>query len=208
MTGASASTIRAGILASVLLIAEWLGRYVGGIRPLVLTACLMLVMQPLWGMYNLGFQLSFLAVVGILVFSDLLTTFSQGMAATTIREYTGETIAAQLMVTPLLLWSFGEISLVSILGNVLIIPVIPIVMIGGFISSVVYAVIPVSLVGYPVLLLIQWVLWLTERVASIPSAMITVPNFGILSLMLGYLSLAGIYWGMRRIQNKKRLNSL
>lgn len=197
ITGASTSTIRAGVLAIILLLAEWMGRYSAGMRPLVLTASLMLIFSPLLAVYSLGFQLSFLAVVGILVFSDALTTFSQGMAATKIRDMVGETVAAQLMVTPLLLMTFGEISLISVLGNVVIIPFIPLVMMGGAVSVLLYGLIPLDIIGYPIQLLISLILWITQWMGSWSFALLQVEDFPWWGSVLGYGVIGGLYAVMR-----------
>ncbi len=202
ITGASPSTIRAGVLALILLLAEWSQRYVAGMRPLVLTAALMMIVSPLIGLYNLGFQLSFLAVIGILIFSDALTTFSQGMAAVTIRDMIGETVAAQLMVTPLLLVTFGEVSLISIIGNLLIIPLIPLIMLGGVISVILYAIFPVAVIGYPVNLLISFLLELTEWFGNWSFALLKIAYFPWWGAVLGYL-LIGVLWGMMQFVQKR-----
>jgi competence protein ComEC len=76
---------------------------------------------------DLGFQLSFLAVIGILYLEEYLRRFLK-------YKIISETISAQLMVLPLIWYKFGEFNLFSFLNNTLLIPFIPYLMLLGFIS--------------------------------------------------------------------------
>lgn len=74
LTGAEASIMRAGIFAMLILTAEQLQRYVGGIRPLILCATILVIINPLYIGYDIGFQLSFLAVIGLIIYGQIFKT--------------------------------------------------------------------------------------------------------------------------------------
>lgn len=68
MIGAPASAVRAGIMVGLFLIAQHFGRLAAGSRIIVLAATIMLVFNPLLLISDIGFQLSFLAVMGLIQF--------------------------------------------------------------------------------------------------------------------------------------------
>lgn len=204
LTGAEASIIRASVFASIILIAEYTQRYVGGLRPLILTAFLMNIFFPVYIIFDIGFQLSFLAVIGLLFYSNLFTTFSQGLPSLTLKNLIGETIAAQIMVLPILIYHFQEISLISIVANAFIIPFIPFFMLYGSISSIVYSLIfTTKIITYPLEILIELILWLNAQLATLPYSTITVPKPNILYLIIIYFILYYIGYIIRKINKSK-----
>ena len=204
LTGAEASIIRASIFASIILIAESLQRYVGGLRPLILTAFVMNLLYPVYIIFDIGFQLSFLAVVGLLFYSNLFTTFSQGLPSLTLKNLIGETVAAQIMVLPILIYHFQEISLISILANALIVPFIPFFMLYGSISSILYSTIFThKILTYPLELLIESILWINAKLAILPYSTISVPKLNFLYLIIIYFILYSIGYIIKRIHNSK-----
>ncbi|MDO5481261.1 MAG: ComEC/Rec2 family competence protein [Candidatus Saccharibacteria bacterium] len=128
MVGLSPSMLRAGIVAGMSLIAWHFGREQETWRMLLLVMAGTLIYEPR-NLSDLGWQLSFGSFFGLLVVGPKLTKFFFGE-----REpgFIGETVfsslAAGIAVTPILLYNFGSISLISILMNLLILPTISPVM--------------------------------------------------------------------------------
>lgn len=143
MTGASASVVRAGIMGSIILIASGLGRLSDARNAILLTAAIMIVFNPFLLVFDVGFQLSFAAVLGLIYIYPLLQS-RLGVRGETggIREIALMTLAAQLAVLPLLVGYFKTISLFSLPANILILPFMPIVMLLGFISGVAGLILP------------------------------------------------------------------
>jgi len=75
MIGAPASAVRAGIMATLFLAAQHLGRISAGSRAIVLTATIMLISNPLLLALDIGFQLSFLAIMGLIYLQPILFNF-------------------------------------------------------------------------------------------------------------------------------------
>ncbi len=109
-------------------------------RAIVFAGSLMLIENPLLLRSDVGFQLSFLAVLGIIylmpVFQDLLKKISNSKNFSSLRDVISMTLAAQIFTLPLLVYNFGYISLVSLVVNVLIVPMLSFIMIFGFIFSI------------------------------------------------------------------------
>lgn len=174
LTGASASTMRAGIFALAILGAEFSGRFVAGIRPLIVCASGMLVFFPLFALYNVSFQFSFLAVCGIMTFSHVFRRFSQGMSSVRIGDLIGETLSAQLFVAPLLLFHFGQVSLIALFSNLIIVPFIPFIMAYGVLSVGVYQIIAHRMVGLPLEYLLDALFTVVRWLGSIPGAFLEI----------------------------------
>ena len=136
MIGASASGVRAGITALLFLTAQHFGRLSSASRLMLFAATIMLAFNPLLLRLDVGFQLSFLAVTGLIFlqpfFSNLFKKIPDNFQ---LRTSISTTLSAQVFVLPLLIYNFGQVSLISPLINVLILPLIPFVTILGFIFS-------------------------------------------------------------------------
>ena len=149
MAGAEAPIVRAAIMGSLTYLGMFLGREKEAVVGLVAAAMLMLLFNPLI-LFDIGFQLSFMATTGILFVYPLLK--GKVFSLVGVGEDLRVTLSAQLGVLPLLLVHFGEVSLLSPLVNGLVLPVTPLIMVlGAFI-------IPASLV--PGLgQLVAWLAW-------------------------------------------------
>ena len=139
MTGAESSVVRAAIMGILILFANEKGHLFDVRNIIILSAFLMLIFNPYLLVFDVGFELSFLALVGIVYLKPLLFYQTQKEKAQTEnffnwKDAIQETISAQVLVFPLLLNTFGYFSLVSILSNALILWLIPITMFLGFLS--------------------------------------------------------------------------
>lgn len=157
LTGMSASGIRAGIMGSIFLFAQKIGRQSHIERIIVQAAAIILLFNPLLLLYDVGFELSFLAVLGLIYleepireFLKLLITKSQSIIFPSrinkqvfteqnnkfdnVLIMVSATLSAQVFTLPIMLYNFGNISLVSPITNILILPIVEPLMILGFIS--------------------------------------------------------------------------
>jgi competence protein ComEC len=136
LTGAQTSSLRAGAMASIFLFGEKLGRAQSALRALALVAALMLFFNPLYLRDNIGFQLSFSATLGLILFLGFFKNLldrKKALKKLNLSYLISITLAAQLMVFPLLLYHFSRFSLASFFSNLFIVPLLPFVMGLGFI---------------------------------------------------------------------------
>ena len=192
LTGAEASIMRAGIFAMLILSAEQLQRYVGGMRPLILCATILVFINPLYIAYDIGFQLSFLAVIGLIIYGQVFKTYTEGIPSLGILPMIGETFFAQILVLPILIYYFGEVSIISILANILIVPIIPLAMAWGSITSLFLSW---PIFTYPLVITIQLVLGVNQYLASISWVSIKVTQISGFMLILIYVFFGSIYFG-------------
>jgi len=130
LTGMSASVIRAAVMGWFVLLALFSGRRSSGVQTLLLSAAAMIAVNPRILLYDMSFQLSFLATLGILLYVPVLeekAVFLEKVPAFA-RESLTVTLAAQVFTVPLMLWRFGRLSLIAPLTNILFLPLIPEIM--------------------------------------------------------------------------------
>ncbi len=133
LTGLPSSGVRAGIMGGLYLLAQKLGRQSMGSRVIVMACAVMLFINPLYLFYDVGFQLSFLAVLGLIYLEPFIKRFVKFSIVST-------TLAAQIFILPIMVYNFGNISYVSPITNLLISPIVSLLMIFGFLSSIAGAV--------------------------------------------------------------------
>lgn len=133
MTGASSSVVRAALMGTVLLLAKYYGRAQYSLNALVFAALIMVILNPKILVFDVSFQLSFLATAGILyIYPYFLGRFKKVPNFFKLRDTISATCAAQVAVLPILLFNFHQVSLISPIVNVLVIPLIPFAMFLGF----------------------------------------------------------------------------
>ncbi|MEN8078178.1 ComEC/Rec2 family competence protein [Clostridioides difficile] len=128
-SGASAPAVRAYIMIVILNIGNIVKRNYNPLAALSLAGIVLLLIKPYY-IYNLGFILSFLATLGIILFNKNLNKKLYKLP-NLLRSTIAISISAQLFTFPILILYFNEISLNFIIGNVLIIPFINILVILG-----------------------------------------------------------------------------
>ena len=137
MTGASASVVRASIMGLVLLFANGYGRLYDSRNSLLLAGAVMIYQNPLILRFDVGFQLSFLAVMGLLyIYPFLNNKFHKIPELWKLKELTLMTISAQIAVAPSLIYYFNQFSFLSLPANILILPLVPFAMLIGFMSGI------------------------------------------------------------------------
>jgi len=145
MVGGEASVVRAAIMGALALLAEHIGRPRDILHLVALTAVGMVLIDPTVTVFDLGFQLSFLSLLGIILIQPALGKifgFTPGRKESFLawKENGLTTISAQLAVFPVLIVNFDYFSLTSILANILILFTVPLVMFLGFLLAALSAV--------------------------------------------------------------------
>ncbi|UPA22352.1 ComEC family competence protein [Candidatus Peribacteria bacterium] len=188
--GASASVARASIMGILGLFALQTGR-LKNIRLLIAwTAFFMLLWNPKLLWYDAGFQLSFLAVIGLSETAPILERWLKRIPNVLgVREALTVTIAAQVFAMPWVVLQFGTLSLISPLANILVAPLIPFAMLCGFLGTVISIVsLPVGqLTGFVAWGCMELILLIATTLARIPFASLTLPKIGVAIVGLYYV---------------------
>lgn len=148
LVGADAAVVRAALMGGTGLLSKQLGRKQDGINSLIVVAVGMVFLNTMV-LWDVGFQLSFAATAGLILYADPLANWFVRQAsritseerarqiAGPIGEYFLFTLAAQFATIPIMAYHFGRISLISFIANPFILPVQPAVMILGGLALIV-----------------------------------------------------------------------
>ncbi|MEK7195260.1 MAG: ComEC/Rec2 family competence protein [Patescibacteria group bacterium] len=137
MVGAEPSVVRAAIMGFLALAAGEAGRIYNIKNAIAITASAMVLINPFVLVYDIGFELSFVSLLGIVYLYPSLKNFlkSKDDGFMNWREIAVLTLSAQLAVLPIIVRTFGNFSLTSVLANVLILEFIPLTMLLGFLLA-------------------------------------------------------------------------
>jgi competence protein ComEC len=158
LTGIQSSVLRAALMGVAVLLALTMETKVKPLGSLFLAAVIILLFDPLL-IQDLGFQLSFLATLGLIVTLPPLQAKLDWLP-TTIASLVAVPLAASIWVLPLLCYQFNTLATYSIGVNILCTPLITIISLGGMISGMLALIFPAvgsaiaSLLFYPTTLLI------------------------------------------------------
>lgn len=207
LVGADASVVRAAIMGTIFLVASrWLGRPNYAFASLMLAALLMTLFNPhtLW---DVGFQLSFAATLGLMLYADPLIQWTRRRLSNWLEKpavdrtmgFLSEavliTIAAQILTLPLMILYFRQLSLISLLANALILPAQPGVMIWGGLATLTGMVSPLigQFFAWVAWLFLAYTIWLVRLFAAVPWASVSV-NMPATAVLLLYALIALITW--------------
>ena len=134
LSGFDAPIVRAAVMGTIGFSAIFLGRINYAYRALFLSAGIMLIFYPLW-IYDLGFILSFSATLSLMLFERRINKWSRVIPGI-FREGFSTSVAAQILVAPILVFAFGSVNVLSPVINALILWTVPIVTVVGMISGI------------------------------------------------------------------------
>ncbi len=136
MTGGTASIVRAAFVSGLSVLAAYYGRRPRPLIAISLVAALTASINPIYLWSDASWYLSFLAFFGVLMLSPLLQARLPNIFQTNIiLAIALESICAEIMSLPYILFTFGEMSFVGLLANVLVVSFIPYAMLFGFIAG-------------------------------------------------------------------------
>ncbi len=175
LVGASASVVRASIMGILGLTALQLGRIADTRLAIAWTAMLMTAWKPeqLW--WDAGFQLSFAAIIGVTEIGPRLKkAFAKIPETLGLRDSLAATLAAQGTTLPISVFTFGQISLIAPLSNILAAPLVPIAMLFGFLGTMLsmFSMPLGQLVGFAGYGAAEWIVGVANILAQVPYASI------------------------------------
>jgi len=189
MTGGSSTAIRAGIMASLALFSRIIGRNYDVGRALILAGVVMILINPFVLVFDVSFQLSFIATVAVIFFAPKIEKYFLWITPRfKLRDIISVTCAAYIFVLPFILYKMGNLSLVALPANALILPFIPITMILGFLTGfagiVWYALaVPLGIISQ---FLLHYELTVISFFSNVPFAALTIPDFSFIFTFLIY----------------------
>lgn len=210
VAGFSASVVRAVIMGMIILTGKIIMRETDIYTSIAAAAMILLGLNP-FAIYDIGFQLSFAATLSLVMFYPKIKVY-------TVHQYVPEfvsdtlaaTLAAQLGVIPVTLYYFNNLSVISVLSNLLVVPVVQVITVIGF--MMVFAglanIHAAVLIGYINNTFLSFVLFVTETTARLPFASIKLPTPSLTMIALYYCGLIYLLQGRQFIKNRPWLNRI
>lgn len=207
LVGLSPTVVRASIMAVLVLLAPLLGRQYDLLRALMVAGCGMIVLNPYILLYDVGFQLSFLATLGlILVAPQFELLLMRAPNTLKVREFFIATLATQVAVSPLLLYQIGELSLIALVVNVLVLPMVGVAMLLTFITGLLaFVSLPLaSIAAVPTHFSLLYIIECARFFAGVPYATVATPPFPLplMGVMYGVLGVSWYVVTQRRGRNQ------
>jgi competence protein ComEC len=174
LTGFSASIIRAAIVSALSLWAWFYGRR---IKPWVIisfAAAVTAFWNPFYVWGDLSWYLSFLAFFGVLVIAPLISARFFKKQPKLLTLVVLETLSAEIMTLPLIMMTFGQLSIIALIANALVVPLVPLAMLLAAVAGAAGAVIPqfAGWLALPARLLLTYMLDIVHLLANLPSALV------------------------------------
>lgn len=197
ITGATTTTVRASVMGLLGLLARITQRNYEISRILLVAGFLMVMHNPFVLVFDISFQLSFLATLGLIWIAPIIEEWKIAQRLPSrfgIRQVFASTLATQIAVLPYLMYRIGALSIISPLVNMLILPIIPFAMgvgaLTGFIEMIVsLGSSPLSWVSFVSL---HYVVAIVELFGSASFSSIVVPHIPFVLVCVSYVAL--IYW--------------
>ena len=189
LVGLSATVVRASIMAGLVVLAWFYARSYDVLRALCVAGLAMIFVNPYLLLYDIGFQLSFMATLGLVLIAPRLETAIVEGQWFGVKEFFLATVATQIAVLPLLLYHIGEVSVVAVLVNMLVLPVVPFAMFGAFFAGLVALFLPtVALpIAFLTTALLTFIISTAEWFSRWQFSTLTIPTFTAYWVLVGYL---------------------
>lgn len=221
MVGWGATVFRAVIMALISILALFLGRPSDALRWLFVAGLLMLLWNPLILFYDPSFQLSFMATLGLILFSETIdkkiiskiikflikisvpVSFIVAMEKIKMREIISSTLAVQFFVLPLLIKMSGFVSLISFLINPIVLPLVPYAMAFGALTGAVGLIPfagailswPFGIISY---FISQVIISLTEFSSSLSLATLQTGSISLWFIFVWYLFYGFVFFKLKK----------
>lgn len=199
MTGFQPSTIRASMMGFFFLLGQSFGRIGDPLRIIIFGVVAMLAFNPLF-LVEAGFQLSFLAVLGINYLTPIFSKWLRRVPnPIQLRNVLAMSLGAQIFTLPFLIYYFGHFSLVAPLTNILVLPLLPFIIVFGFLAAFfgIFSHFLALIFIFPCWLLLSYLLKIAEVFSSFAFSSIYF-NISWHWLIAFYLGLAYLIWQWRR----------
>lgn len=198
MAGGTATAVRAGLMAVISLFAQFSGRTYTALRALVIVTLLMLVVNPRT-IFDVSFHLSVLATFGIITLpAKIVKYFLWIPKYRGFREMMIATISASIMVIPYIMYVMGSLSIVSLIANALILPIISYLMWFGFMSGLIGLFAPTISIPFAYIAHLgsTYIFLVVHFFAKLPFASVNIKNIPLIIILVFYAWL--LWWVFRK----------
>ncbi|HUC90255.1 MAG TPA: ComEC/Rec2 family competence protein [Patescibacteria group bacterium] len=193
ITGNSPSIVRASIISVLSILAWHYGRKINPLVLLLSAAAITVLANPLYLWGNVSWYLSFLAFFGVVVLAPIVTRrLCDCKEPGLLKKIIIESLCAEAMTLPYVLYIFGQMSLVSLLSNILVVTLVPLAMLLGLIAGLAGMLVPAvaGWFAWPARMLLTYMLDTANVLSGIPHSFLEGIGFS-LAMMLAVYAVTG-----------------
>ncbi len=209
LTGGGASILRSAVMFSCIAIGDILIKKSSIYNSLAASAFILLCVNPFY-LWDVGFQLSYLALSGIVIFQKPIyhLFFIKNKWIDNIWKLTAVSLAAQIFTFPICLYYFHQFPTIFLFTNLLTVPLSTIIL---FVEIFLVAFAWITPVGFFIGKLTWWLIWLMNKIIlffnGLPYALWDRIPATVTSTLLLYSFVCGIgFWLLNKSKNVLRLS--
>jgi competence protein ComEC len=207
LAGASASIVRAAIVSVLSIAASYYGREFKSLNLICLAAAITAWMNPVYVWSDLSWYLSFLAFYGVMVVSPLIQArFPGRWHQSLLGSVALESICAEIMSLPFILYIFGQMSLIGLPANVLVVTLVPLAMLLSLIAGLagMLASAYAGWFSWPAAMLLNYMLDIAHLLAGLPHIFVQNRSLSLAGMLGLYMVVAGVTLMLRHKTNLPR----
>lgn len=196
ITGFSPSVVRAVIMGVIVLLGQVIMRETDIYTSLSLAAILLLLYNP-YNLFDIGFQLSFCATLSLVFFyKNIKDKLNFRFMPEIISSTLAATIAAQIGVLPIIVFYFNKVSIVSLISNLLVVPLVGLVTILGFMMAIIgqVSIVLSQYIGYVNCSLLTFILYVVKISSQLPFAVIKAVTPSPAAILSYYALILFFFW--------------
>jgi competence protein ComEC len=195
-------------MGAMMMLAYRVGRQSSATVAIVVTAAAMILYNPMILRFDIGFQLSFAAFLGIIYLAPIIRELLPSKRES-IKEMLAMTLGAQVMAYPIILYYFGNFSLVALFSNLVILPFIPFIMLAGLISTV-FGMLWQYLgfiLSWSMFFILRAIVGIIHFSASLPYASLEGISFSPANMAICYIIVLELVFIYRSVKRRRLLAS-
>jgi competence protein ComEC len=204
LSGLSASIVRAAIVSILSIYASYYGRNFKPLNLIWLAAAITAFVNPIYLWSDISWYLSFLAFFGVMIVSPLIAArFPRRLHDSIIFQVALESICAEIMTVPIILYTFGQMSFIGLVANVLVVALIPLAMLLATVAGIsgMVAGTIAGWVSWPARLLLTYMLDVAHVLARLPHIFVQNVSISLPQMLFLYvvvlLLVAGLWFKNR-----------
>jgi competence protein ComEC len=205
LTGFSASVSRAVTLFSIIAIGRFWNKRSSVYNSIAASALLLLLVNPNF-IFDIGFQLSYSAVLSIVLFQPFFERFyfSKNKVSRYVVDLILVSVAAQIGVLPLSLYYFNQFPILFLVANILVIPLVTLLLLLGVLTLILNFIFPM-LAQFPALVIekiIDFMTFYVGWISKFDTFIIRNISFSASLCLVAYLMIACFLYWLYQKKNK------
>lgn len=195
--GSSASIVRASIVSLLAIGAAYYGRSVKPLVLIMLSGAITAWLNPYYVWSDIGWYLSFLAFFGVLVVAPMVLARLPGKVTNSLLGTVAiESLCAEIMTMPYVLFVFGQMSFVGLIANALVVALVPLAMLLCLVAGLAGMLLTplVGWLAWPAKLLLNYMLDVARLLSQLPNVFVEGISVGLVQLLFFYSILLFVVW--------------